>query len=378
MVEPRSGWPAQSGFQSAIDLSRDLAAGFLPDRILEAVETSLDQGETHYTDRPGVPGLRQAVAKKLADQQGITVDPGGEVVISAGGQVGVFVGIQVFTNPGDEVIVPSLRPGYVDEAAALAQAKLVPAPLKVEGGFRLQASAVESCLTDKSRVLLLANPANPTGAVLSADEVDKLAALAAKHDLTVIADESLDESLGTEARHTSIAAHPEAAGRTLLAGSFSYLYGLASWRVGFFAGPKELVTPVRDLNQAITICTSAMAQFAALEAMTGPQVWLNKRRMLLDRKRALAVAALDAMGLKHSQPQASPYLMVDISGTGRSSEDFATWLASITKVSVTPGTRFGPDGEGYVRLSLWPSLTEVEQAMRRIAWALGRETGGMR
>jgi aspartate/methionine/tyrosine aminotransferase len=225
-------------------------------------------------------------------------------------------------------------------------------------------------------LLVLINPSNPTGVVIPPQEVERIAAVAEAHDLTIIADESLDESLTGTLRHKSVAAFREAADRTLVVGSFSYLHGLASWRVGYFAGPKSIVQPVRDLKQAMTICTSAMSQYAALEAMTGPQEWLQERRRRLDEKRALAYQALDDMGLPHSRSGAGPYVFVDVTSTGRDDEAFADWLFDEVQVSVLPGSRFGSQGEGFVRISLWPTATELEQALRRMKWALDRASGG--
>ncbi|NLE77484.1 MAG: aminotransferase class I/II-fold pyridoxal phosphate-dependent enzyme [Chloroflexi bacterium] len=376
VVEPASGWPREMRFEHTIDLSGDSGDPVLPENVLAAVEASLDQGETHYTDRPGVPALRKAVAAKLAALQGVTVDAGSGVVISNGGREGVFVGLQVLASAGDEVLAPELRPAFVDEGVRLSQATLVPVPLRAADGFAMTAAQIKSRLTPKSKLLLLVNPATPSGAVLSAEEIGRIADLVAEHRLTVIADESLDEGLGQHARHVSLASVPAAAPHTLTVCSFSYLYGLASWRVGYFAGPKELVTPVRDLKQAITICTSAMAQFAALEAMTGPQGWVEARRAEMDAKRALVLAALDELGLPHSQPQATPYVFVDVRSSGKKAEPFACWLLSEARVAVLPGPVFGAKGEGWVRISLWPTMSDLEQAMRRLKWALNVRAGG--
>jgi aminotransferase len=290
----------------------------------------------------------------------------------------LFVSIQVLAQPGDEVLVPALRPAYIDADIQLARASLVPVPLRAEDGFRIRAGAIQACLTERTRLLLLSNPANPTGAVIPAEEVSTIAALAAEHDLTVISDESLDESIGGEARHASIASFPEAAGRTLIVGSFSRFHDLASWRVGYFAGPKEIAQPVRDLKQAMTICTSAMAQYAALEALTGPQDWLARRRAEIDRKRAFVLAALDRMGIPHSNPAVTAYVWVDLRRLGRSSYDLVSWLLAEARVAVVPGRHWGPQGEGYVRLSLWPAPSDLELAMARIGRALAREEGGAR
>ena len=379
IAERATSWPAsdpkegvlQVSTGAVLDLSREYGAGVLPENVIRAVEISLDQGETHYTTRPGLPALAKAVARKLADEQGLTVDPATEVVISCGGREGMFVALQVLTQPGEKVLVPALRPPFIDEALRLAQGTPVPVPLLAQDGFEMRACQIEKCLTDTVRLLVLINPSNPTGVVISAEEMARIAALAEARDLTVISDESLDESLGGDVRHTGIASFPEAAQRTLVVGSFSRLHNLASWRVGYFAGHRSLAVPVRNLKQAMTICTSAMSQYAALEAMTGPQDWLKQRRAEQDAKRAFVLQTLDAMGLPHSHPIATPYVFVDVQEMGRSSEEFAAWLLSGARVMVMPGSQFGLQGEGYVRLSLWPTFSELEEALRRMKRAFG-------
>jgi aminotransferase len=242
----------------------------------------------------------------------------------------------------------------------------------------MTAEQIRESLNTKGSVLLLRNPSDPTGALIPKEEMARIAELVKEYDLTVIADESLDESLDGDVRHASIVSFPEAAQRTIVVGSFSRLHALAAWRVGYFAGVRSLVMPVRNLRQAMTICTSAMSQYAALEAVTGPQDWLLYRRAGLDAKREYLLAALDGMGLPHSQPVATPYLLVDIRGTGRTSEEFAAWLLGQAGVMTLPGSRYGPQGEGYIRLSLWPSFSELERAIRRIRQVLPQGVGGER
>ena len=363
---------------SLIDLSREYGRGVVPERILQAVDRSLAQGHTHYTTRPGLPELAQAVALKLAGEQGMSLDPAHEVVITCGGREGLFVALQALVRPSDEVLVPALRPAFYGEAIALAQGVAVAVPLPAAEGFELRAERIRAGLTAKSRLLLLPTPANPTGVAVSAAEMGRIADLVAEHDLTVISDETLDESLAGDVRHTSIASLPGAAPRTLVVGSFSRLYNLAAWRVGYFAGPRSLVQPARELKQAMTICTSAMSQFAALEALTGPQDWLVQRRAEIDAKRAFVLAALDQMGLPHSSPQATPYLWIDVARSGLDSDTLARRLLAQTGVAVTPGTLFGPQGRDYVRLSLWAPFSELEQAMDRLRSAFETGLGGER
>lgn len=375
---PAQTHPGQPGFDGILDLSTDYGPGVLPRNVIQAVIDSLDEGETHYTTRSGLPALVQAVARKLEREQGFTVDPATEVVISCGGQEGVFIALQILAQEGTDVLVPALRPAYVDEAIRLAGGTAVSVPALADNGFVMTADQIRESLSTKGSILLLRNPVDPTGAVIPAEEMACIAKLVQEFELTVIADEALDESLDGDVRHTSIVSFPEAAQRTVVLGSFSRLHALAGWRVGYFAGVKSLVMPVRNLRQAMTICTSAMSQYAALEAMTGPQDWLLRRRAELDAKRGYLLAALESMGLPHSGPVATPYLFVDVRGTGRTSEEFAAWLLGQAGVMTVPGSRYGPQGEGYVRLSLWSSFSELERAARRMREALVQGVGGER
>jgi aminotransferase len=373
---PQQAQPGQSGFDGILDLSADYGSGVLPLNVIRAVMHSLDEGETHYTTRSGLPALAQAVARKLQREQGFIVDPATEVVISCGGQEAVFIALQILAQPGTDVLIPALRPAYVDEAIRLAGGTAVSVPLLADHDFVLTADRIRESLRAKGGVLLLRNPSDPTGAVIPTEEMARIAELVQAYDLTVIADESLDESLDGDVRHTSIVSFPEAAQHTVVVGSFSRLHALAAWRVGYFAGVRSLVKPVRNLRQAMTICTSAMSQYAALEAITGPQDWLLHRRSELDAKRDYLLAALDGMVLPHSLPAATPYVFVDVRCTGRTSEEFAAWLLGQAGVTTVPGSRYGPQGEGYVRFSLWPSFSDLERAIRRMRWALAQSVGG--
>lgn len=378
LTDSSLGWLKEIGSGVTLDLAGEYGVGVLPENVIQAVEKALDVGETHYTDRPGLPALRQAVAQKLAGEQGFTVDPVTEVIISCGGQEGMYLALQVLAQPGCEVLIPDPCPAFLSKAVRQARGAPVPVSLQAEEGFEMKASRILEHLTGKTRLLVLSNPSNPTGAVISAEEMARIAALAQEYDLLIVSDESLDGSLAGDVRHRSVASFSEAARRTVVVGSFSRLHSLASWRVGYFAGPRSLVQPIRDLKQAMTICTSAMAQYAALEVLTGPQGWLKQRRATLDAKRAYVLKALDKMGLPHSRPAVTPYVFVDVRGTGLSSEEFSTWLLAESRVAVVPGSQFGLQGEGYVRLSLWSAFSELEQAMRRMKWALDRAFGGGR
>lgn len=353
-----------------IDLSRDYDLGTVPNHVSAAVIRSLERGETHYTNRPGLPALMEAVADKLERQQGISVDGESEVTITCGGREGVFLALHALVESGRHVLVPALRAEWVDRAIRLADCTPVPIVSSSDCQDPMTADDIRRGLSDGTGALLLLNPSNPTGRIMPPGEASRIATLAKERDWLIISDESLDESLEGSVRHKSIAAFPDAKARTVMVGSFSFLHNLAPWRVGYMAGVESLLGPVRSLKRGMTLCTSAMAQYAALQSLEGPQDWLAQRRSRLDERRAFLMDALDDMHLAHSDAEATPYLFVDIRESGRNSEAFAAWSLGETGVVVLPGGLFGPKGEGHVRLSLWSPLSELTDALARWRAAL--------
>lgn len=348
----------------------DLSAGELDRRaaphIGQAVTEALDRGETHYTVRPGILPLRHALAAKIAADGGPEYDPRREVLISCGGQEGLFVAVQMLVSPGDEVLVQD--PGYVAyrEAVRLANGVPVPVSTRPEDRFALTADAVAAAITPRTRLLVLVSPDNPTGGVMPRAELERIAALAREYDLRVIADETYRAFVFDGAEHVSFAALPGMRERTITIGSFSKTYAMGGWRAGYVVGEASLLNPVTALKQALTICSPAPTQWAALAALEGPRDEPEAAIREVAARRAVALPALEAMGLSTGRPQGGYYLFADVRATGLTGREFAALALREAGVRVVPGDCFGAGGAGFVRLSLAQPAPVLAEALARV------------
>jgi aminotransferase len=354
-----------------IDLARgelDLPAA---PHIIAAVADALDRGETHYTSRPGIAPLRHALAAQLAAETGIAYDPQTEMLISSGGQEGLFVAVQMLIRPGDEVLLAD--PGYPTyaDAVRLAGGTCVPVPVDPLAGTGMTADAIAARLTPRTRLLVLVSPDNPTGAVIDRAAMAKIAALAVEHDFLVLFDEIYKLLLFDGAAHVNIAAFPGMRSRTVTVGSFSKGYAMTGWRVGYVAGEAHLIQPITDLKLALSICSAAPSQWAALAALTGPQDAVAAMLDDLHERRTTLLPKLTALGLPHGNPRGAYYAFADIRSTGLSSAQCAQVFHERAGVRTLPGHLFGPGGEGYLRFSLASPAPLIRDAMSRLAPIVG-------
>lgn len=350
-----------------IDLGRGELDRPTAPHIIAAVSDALDRGETHYTSRPGIAPLRHALADQLAAETGITYDPEREVLISSGGQEGLFVAVHMLVRPGDEVLLAD--PGYPTyaDAVRLAGGTCVSVPVDPVAGTGLTAAAVEAHLTPRTRLLILVSPDNPTGAVIDGAEMARIAALAVERDFLVLFDEIYKAFLFDGAEHVNIASFPGMRSRTVIVGSFSKGYAMTGWRVGYVAGEACLIQPITDLKLALSICSAAPSQWAALAALTGPQDAVAEMLADLTERRAALLPALTAMGLPHGNPRGAYYAFADIRGTGLSSAECARLFLARAGVRTLPGHLFGPGGEGYLRFALAQPAPLIREATTRLA-----------
>lgn len=333
--------------------------------IGRAVMEALDRGETHYTVRPGILPLRRALADRIAAEGGPDYDYRHEVLISCGGQEGRFVATQMLVAPGDEVLVQD--PGYVAyrEAVALAGGVPVPVQTRPEDRFALTAAVLAAAITPRTRLLVLVSPDNPTGGVTPRDELERIAALVRERDLRAIVDETHRAFVFDGAEHTSFAALPGMRERTVTIGSFSQTYAMAGWRAGYVVGEAALLNPVTALKQALTICSPAPTQWAALAALEGPQDGVAEAIREVAARRAVALPALAALGLP-AAGQGAHFLFVDVRSTGLTGREFAGRALREAGVRVVPGDRFGAGGAGFVRLSLSQPAPVLAEALGRL------------
>jgi len=338
-----------------IDLSADHLGLPTPEHVRQGAKDALDAGETHYTTRPGINPLRRAVAEKLAAENGIAVHPEREVLITCGEQEALWVALHVLLEPGDEAILaPPARAGDAD-IVRLARATPRALAAEPERGLTLDADAVAQAVTDRTKAVVLRAP----GLIAPGDdELSALASVVAEHDLTVVAVESLEPLLHDGAVHRSIAALPGMAERTVTINGFSAIWGLEAWRVAYLAGPEALLGPMIALKQALSICSPAVSQYAALAAVSGPQDRVGEAQAEVRARRAALVAALDEGGARCVAPAAGWHVLVE-------GGDAA---AAATNVRAAPGDTVGLSG--WLRLSLTEPPERLRLAGARLAAAL--------
>lgn len=336
-----------------------------PERILTAGIKSLQEGETHYTANAGLPKLREAISNHLDHHYGVCYDPHEEVLITVGVSEGLYLAFAATINPGDEVIVP--EPCFVAYAAQVSLAHGIPVPVatSVENDFQVTADALEAAITPRTRALLIGFPSNPTGAVMTHDNMINISQLADKHDLMVISDEIYDR-LVYEFEHVCVASLPGMRDRTLTLGGFSKDYAMTGWRLGYAAGPKELMAALRKIHQYTIMSAPTSAQVAGLEALQSGEEYVEMMRERYDRRRRLIVDGLNSLSLDCFEPRGAFYAFPSVTKSGMDDNTFAAKLLEEEKVAVVPGSAFGRSGAGYVRCSYATAYKQIEEALHRI------------
>ena len=343
-----------------------------PDHIAAEAITAIRNGFTHYTPSRGTPDLLDAIAGKLVKENGIPVDAATQVVATPSAKHALFSAVLTVLDAGDEIIIPT--PSWVSYAAMaqLAGGRPVFAPLDAHDGFRLSRAALEAALTGRTRAVLVNTPNNPTGRLLDREEAALLVDFAREHDLFVISDEIYEKINYTGRTHVSPAALPGGAERTLTVNGFSKAYAMTGWRLGYLAGPAEVITEVLKVQQHSVGCAGSFVQRGGTAALTGPQEPIRAMTAQYAARRDRLVAGLNRLpGVSCAAPEGALYVFPDIRGTGRGdSSRFATWLLNEAGVAVTPGAAFGPGGEGHIRLSFATSREVIDEALHRMAAAL--------
>jgi len=338
-----------------------------PSHVLEAAKRALDEGQTHYTPTAGIPELREALVEKAKRDYGLSYDPSSEVLVTTGGAEAIFLALFALIDPRDEVLIPD--PGFVcyHPAVSMAEGRPVSMPVLEKDSFKLEADAVMSLITDKSRVIITNTPNNPTGSVLSFNDVSRLAKLAVERDLTVISDEVYEKITYDGAEHHCLAAFPGMRERTIVINSFSKTYAMTGFRVGYALGPQELISAMALAHQYVTACVNGPAQYAAVAALKGPQRFVNDMVKELSRRRQLLHSRLNAIeGFSCLLPEGAFYAFANIEEFGVSSEKLSEFLLDEGKVVTVPGSSFGRYGEGYLRFSYATAYEKVEEALNRI------------
>ncbi|MBE5870906.1 MAG: aminotransferase class I/II-fold pyridoxal phosphate-dependent enzyme [Lachnospiraceae bacterium] len=328
---------------------------------------SLEKGRTFYTSNSGLKELRVEICNYLKRKCKVEYDPLHEVIITVGGSEAIDIGLRAVINPGvgEEVLIP--QPSYVsyEPCAILAGAKPVVINLKEENEFRLTAEELRDAITDKTKVLVLPFPNNPTGAIMERKDLEAIAEVIIEHDLLVMSDEIYSE-LSYNGEHVSIASLPGMKERTILINGFSKAFAMTGWRLGYACGPKEILEQMTKIHQFAIMCAPTTSQYAAVEALKNGDEDVAEMREAYNQRRRYLVHTFKEMGLKCFEPYGAFYIFPSIQEFGLTSDEFATRLLMEEKVAVVPGTAFGDCGEGFLRISYAYSLEDLKIAIERL------------
>lgn len=329
---------------------------------------SLEKGHTKYTSNAGLMMLREEISNYLYRTQGIRYRPSKEVLVTVGGSEAIDIGMRAMINPGagEEVLIP--QPSYVsyEPCAILAGAKPVIINLKAENEFRLTAQELLDAVTDKTKLLVLPFPNNPTGAIMEKKDLEAIAEICIEKDIYVMSDEIYGE-LTYKDKHVSIATLPGMQERTLLINGFSKAYAMTGWRMGYVCGPECIIEQMTKIHQFAIMCAPTTGQYAGIEALRNGDEDIREMRTAYNQRRRFLMHAFREMGLECFEPYGAFYMFPCIKEFGMSSEEFATRFLEEEKVAAVPGNAFGESGEGYLRISYAYSLEKLKVAMERLS-----------
>ena len=325
---------------------------------------ALSKGKTFYTSNAGLKELREEICNYLKRTQNIQYNPLKEVIVTVGGSEAIDIGLRAIVNAEDEVIIP--QPAYVsyEPCTILAGAKPVIINLKAENEFRLTAEELEIAITDKTKVLILPFPNNPTGAIMEREDLEKIAEVIRKHDIYVMSDEIYSE-LTYKGEHVSIASIEGMQERTILINGFSKAYAMTGWRLGYACGPEAIIKQMTKIHQFAIMCAPTTSQYAAVEALKNGEADVKMMRQAYNQRRRFLLNAFKEMNLECFEPFGAFYVFPCIKEFGMTSEEFATRFLEEEKVAAVPGNAFGESGEGYLRISYAYSLDNLKIAMER-------------
>jgi aminotransferase len=338
-----------------------------PAHIVEAAKRALDQGHTTYTNPAGLPALRRAIADKLAADNGLDYDPDAEVIVTTGAQEALAVVMQTLLDPGDEVLLAS--PFYMAYEAniILAGGRAVPVPTREEDDFELRAEAVEERITDRTKLLVVVTPNNPTAAVIHRPTLERLAEVARRRDLTVLSDELYEKVVYDGFEHVSIASLPGMRERTIVVNGFSKAYSMTGFRIGYMAGPADYVRAALEPRHALTISSPTPFQHAALAALTGPQDFLTEMMAEYTIRRQMMRDTFDQLGVTYGLPRGGFYFFANVKGAGLDSFTFCKRAITDHGLLFFPGSMFSEEAEGYARISFLAPREQLGEALERFS-----------
>ena len=327
---------------------------------------SLEKGRTFYTSNAGLMELKEEISNYLDRRCHVHYNPKNEIIVTVGGSEGIDIAMRAMLDPGDEVLIP--QPSYVsyEPCCILAGGKPVIIELKAENEFRLTKQELLDAITDKTKLLVLPFPNNPTGAIMEKEDLEAIAEVIIEKDIFVLSDEIYSE-LSYKGDHVSITTIPGMKERTILINGFSKAYAMTGWRLGYACGPKEIIEQMLKIHQFAIMCAPTTSQYAAVEAMRNGDEDVAQMREAYNQRRRYLMHAFKEMGLECFEPYGAFYVFPCIKEFGMTSEEFATRFLEEEKVAVVPGTAFGDCGEGFLRISYAYSLENLKVALNRLA-----------
>jgi aminotransferase len=356
-----------AGMNDVVHLEQGEPDFTTPQHILSAAVEAAEKGFTHYTEIDGTSELRKAIAEKLESENDVDVDPQTEVTVTSGSQEAMLIAALGFLNQGDEALIfDPYYPAYLEDCL-LAEAKPIPVPFIQGRNYRIETDALENKITNRTRMIWLCNPSNPTGHVFSKQDLQTIADAAHRHDLIVFADEIYEKIVYDDARHISIASLAGMEDRTITVNGFSKAYAMTGWRIGYIAAEKKLSAILRTLHYYATLCPNAISQKAAVAALTGPQACVHEMVTEYFRRRTLVLQELKRIETSSpAAPKGAFYVFPDFSRFEKSDETLASYLLEEAKVVTAPGSGFGNAGQGHLRISYSVSYEQVKKGMERI------------
>ncbi|HAZ37242.1 MAG TPA: pyridoxal phosphate-dependent aminotransferase [Clostridiaceae bacterium] len=336
-----------------------------PWRIREAGIDSLEKGQTHYSSNSGLIELRMEISNYLRGRYNLDYDPKSQIIVTVGASEGIDIALRALVGPGDEVIIP--EPSFVAYKGCTAITGAVPKiiNLRAEDEFKLTPELLEKAITPKTKVVIIPYPNNPTGAIMTREDLSKIVDVLKDKDIIVISDEIYSE-LTYEGKHTSIASFPEMKDKTIVVNGFSKAYAMTGWRIGYVCGHPTLIEAMKKIHQYSLMCAPTTAQYAGLEALKNGQADVDNMVAEYNKRRRVLVDGFRKIGFDCFEPKGAFYTFPCIKSTGLSSNDFCDRLLDEQKVLVIPGTAFGDCGEGFVRACYAASMENINEALRRI------------
>ena len=342
-----------------------------PWRIREEGIYSLERGRTFYTSNSGLKELKEEISRYLQRKIHVTYDPECEIAVTVGGSEGIDIAFRAMLDPGDEVLIP--QPSYVSYLPCTILADGVPVviPLQQKNEFKLTAEELEAAITPKTKILVLPYPNNPTGAIMTKEDLEPIAEIVKKYDLYVLSDEIYSE-LTYKSEHVSIASLPGMKDRTLVINGFSKGFAMTGWRLGYICGQKKIMEQMIKIHQYAIMCAPTKSQYAAIEGLRNCEGEVQQMRNAYNQRRRYLVHEFKRMQLDCFEPFGAFYIFPSIQEFGMTSEEFATRFLEEEKVAVVPGSAFGECGEGYLRVSYAYSLEDLKEAIGRLGAFVGR------